>query len=70
MELLNEEGSAIQLHYIVVDGDDYKNWSNDDKYLIDKVAEKMGLSPLPTDSTYTTKEAIPLSEDPTPSYPF
>ena len=68
-ELLNAEGGVVQLRYVVVDGDDYKNWSNDDRYLIDKVAEKMGLAPLLSESTPPTTEATPLPEDPTPSQP-
>lgn len=69
VELLNAEGSVIQLRYVVVDGDDYKNWSTDDNYLINKVAEKIGLTPLLTDSTSTTTEVTPLPEDPTLSQP-
>lgn len=41
VELLNELGNMIQLKYIVLEGDDYMNWNNDDSYILQKVAEKL-----------------------------
>lgn len=54
VELLNSGGGLVDLKYVVVDGDDYKNWNNDDNYIINKVAEKLGLivkppEPAPAD---------------------
>ena len=48
-ELLNDNGSLIDLKYVVIDGDDYKNWNNDDQYIINKVAEKLGFVIKPSD---------------------
>ena len=45
-ELLNRDGNVVDVRYVLIDGDDYKNWNNNDQYLIDKVAEKLGLIPL------------------------
>lgn len=46
-ELLNADGNLVDVRYVLIDGDDYKNWNNDDQYLIDKVAQKLGLVVLP-----------------------
>jgi hypothetical protein len=43
VELLNESGNLIELKFVVLEGDDYMNWNNDDSYVLKKVAEKLGL---------------------------
>lgn len=43
VELLNDNGHIVHIKYVLIDGDDYKNWNNDDSYIIQKVAEKLGL---------------------------
>lgn len=37
----------IERHLLVMDGDDYKNWNNDDEYLINYVFTKLNLERLP-----------------------
>jgi hypothetical protein len=49
VELLNNAGNLIDLKYVVISGDDYKNWNNDDQYIINKVAEKLGFILKPSD---------------------
>lgn len=51
VELLNEQGGLIDLRYIVLSGDDYNNWNNDDSYIINKVAEKLGFVINPSESS-------------------
>jgi hypothetical protein len=43
VELLNDNGHIVHIKYVLIDGDDYKNWNNDDRYIIQKVAEKLGI---------------------------
>jgi hypothetical protein len=49
VELLSDVGNLIDLKYVVISGDDYKNWNNDDQYIINKVAEKLGLVVKPSE---------------------
>lgn len=49
VELLSDVGNLIDLKYVVISGDDYKNWNNDDNYIINKVAEKLGLILKPSE---------------------
>ena len=42
VEILNQTGNAIKHEMIEINGDDYKNWSNDDNYLYDVTAKKLG----------------------------
>lgn len=48
VEILNQNGNAIKNEIIEINGDDYKNWSNDDNYLYDLTARKLGYSIVPT----------------------
>ena len=48
VEILNQSGNAIKHEMIEVGGDDYKNWSNDDNYLYDFVANKLGYNIITT----------------------
>lgn len=43
-------GPALMTGNITLTGDDYTSWGDDDNYLYEKVAEKLGLTliPLPT----------------------
>ena len=49
VELLSDVGNLIDLKYVVISGDDYKNWNNDDQYIINKVAEKLGFVVKPSE---------------------
>jgi hypothetical protein len=49
VELLNSSSGLVDLKYVMIDGDDYKNWNNDDNYIINKVAEKLGLIIRPSE---------------------
>ena len=42
--LCDDKDYIIDNKQIVIDGDDYANWSNDDSYLIDLVLLKLGLT--------------------------
>ena len=42
VELFNEIGT-VEIKYVLLEGDDYMNWNNDDRYIHQKVAEKLGL---------------------------
>ena len=65
VELLNNAGNLIDLKYVVISGDDYKNWNNDDQYIINKVAEKLGFILKPSDPA----PAEPAPSEPAPSEP-
>lgn len=39
-----EKNFVIKGGFIVLEGADYDNWSNDDSYIVQKVAEKEGLT--------------------------
>lgn len=39
--LYNDKGFLVMNKLIVMDGDDYKNWSNDDNYIIEFVKKKI-----------------------------
>jgi hypothetical protein len=49
VELLGEEGNLISIQYVILSGDDYAGWNNDDNYIVNKVAEKLGLVRKPSD---------------------
>lgn len=51
VELFGENNSFLDLRYVQLIDDDYKNWNNDDNYIIQKVAEKLGLIIKPTEPT-------------------
>ena len=42
--LCDDKDYVIDNKHIVIDGDDYANWSNNDSYLIDLVLTKLGLT--------------------------
>lgn len=49
VELLNDVGNLVDLKYVVISGDDYANWNNDDQYIINKVAERLGFVVKPSE---------------------
>ena len=40
--LYGADGNFIEVRTYILSGTDYDSWANDDTYLIDKVAEKLG----------------------------
>jgi hypothetical protein len=48
VEVLNQTGNTIKHEMFELSGDDYKNWSNDDNYLYDFVANKLGYNIITT----------------------
>ncbi len=46
VELLDVAGHIASVKYLLIDGQDYKNWNNDDLYIVQKGAEKFGLFPI------------------------
>ena len=51
VELLGQEGGLLDIRYVVLTGDDYLNWKNDDNYIITTVAQKLGFVLAPTAPT-------------------
>lgn len=44
VHLFGENDELISIQYVGLTGDDYNGWNNDDNYIINKVAEKLGLT--------------------------
>lgn len=45
-----EDGSEfmpLEVQMLVLEGEDYKKWGNDDKYIVDYVFEKLGINITP-----------------------
>ena len=42
--LKNSSGNLVDVKHLTLTGDDYKNWGNDDNYIISKVLEKLGFT--------------------------
>jgi hypothetical protein len=40
-------GSPLMTGSITLSGDDYANWGNDDNYIYEQIAAKLGLTLLP-----------------------
>lgn len=71
---LTFQGKQVSSKQITISGEDYKNWGNDDSYLINFVAKQLGftLSPTgssgPSDSQNPTGSSSPTgSQNPTGS---
>jgi len=47
-----------EVKYITLSGQDYLDWNNDDQYLIDKVAEKLGFTIAPTPDPVVTDPTV------------
>jgi hypothetical protein len=45
--LLNEEGVRFDSVNVTIEGDEYSQWADDDKFLVAKVAEKLGYTLKP-----------------------
>lgn len=39
-------GNYIKMENLIMDGDDYKNWNNDDQYVYSYVYSKLNITPL------------------------
>ena len=50
VELFGDDSNLISIQYVTLSGDDYAGWNNDDNYIVDKVAEKLGLVRKPSDA--------------------
>uniref|UniRef100_A0A6C0KQP8 Uncharacterized protein n=1 Tax=viral metagenome TaxID=1070528 RepID=A0A6C0KQP8_9ZZZZ len=48
VELISQQGSLLDIRYLVLTGDDYTNWNNDDTYIINITAQKLGFVLAPT----------------------
>ena len=46
--LYGADGNFIEVKTLTLSGQDYLDWNNNDKYLINKVAEKLGFTIAPT----------------------
>jgi hypothetical protein len=42
--LLNEQGNIVDVSIVLLEGDDYTNWGNDDNYIINFVANDLGFT--------------------------
>jgi hypothetical protein len=69
VELLNDTGNLLDLKYVVVSGDDYSNWNNDDTYIINKVAEKLGFVVKPSEPAAEPAPTEPAAAEPAPAEP-
>lgn len=58
----------IKLELVTLSGDDYKNWSSDDNYLINYIKQKYGFKDLPINTNNSSEQtpsaqATPSSEE-------
>lgn len=44
ISLVDQNDKILQNTHIIVDGEDYKNWSNDDTYIINFICRKLNLT--------------------------
>ena len=44
VNLLNEQKNIVDVSIVILEGDDYNNWGNDDNYIINFVANKFGFT--------------------------
>ncbi len=42
--LYDTDGAIVENNFLVLEGSDYNNWSNNDDYIINYVCQKFGLS--------------------------
>jgi len=69
VELLNEIGTLIDIRYLVLTGPDYDGWNNNDTYIIDITAQKLGFVIKSSDSSSASVISDPTPTDPTPTDP-
>ena len=48
VELIGELGNLLDIRYVNITGDDYQKWNNDDQYIINTVAQRLGFVLAPT----------------------
>jgi len=62
--LFTENNDYLDTKIVRMDGDDYKNWGNDDSYLIEFLSNKLGLTYYPTPVVEPVVEPVsdPVSE--------
>ena len=64
--LYGADGNFIEVKTLTLSGQDYLDWNNNDQYLIDKVAEKLGFTLAPTVVPEPTPEpVVPVVPEPT-----
>ena len=44
ISIVDQNDKILQNTHIIVDGEDYKNWSNDDTYIINFICRKLNLT--------------------------
>ena len=42
--LYDTDGAIVENNFLILEGSDYNNWSNNDDYIINYVCQKFGLS--------------------------
>jgi hypothetical protein len=47
VQLLDSAGKIVDVKQVVLSGEDYLGWGNDDKYLIDIAISKLGFTAVP-----------------------
>jgi len=40
----------MKIDTLVMEGEDYKNWNNDDQYIYNYVYSQLNITPLPTEN--------------------
>jgi hypothetical protein len=56
--LYGENGNFQEVKTLTLSGQDYLDWNNNDQYLIDKVAEKLGFTIAPTPDPVVTDPTV------------
>lgn len=46
VKMLDENGRLVGIERVVISGDDYTNWGNDDSYVVELIMTKLGLTEL------------------------
>jgi hypothetical protein len=54
----------IKLEIVTLSGDDYKNWSSDDNYLINYIKQKYGFMDLPINTNNSSEQTPSVEETP------
>ena len=61
----NKNTSPVSVKYIEISGQEYLQWNNNDEYIVNLVAEKMGFTLL--NSSSNTTSIVPTSIVPIPT---
>jgi hypothetical protein len=64
VSIFDSEKTKIDTRTVYLTGEDYMNWNNDDQYIINKVAEKLGFTiliptPNPEPQVFDPKSQVP-----------